>query len=312
VRLRRSRMTFLICLITLAFFTMGPNAWAASESGREKSAPAVVFSFDLAGTHQFRANVTGGGDVSVTRTALGAEVSTRTAEDMIIGLGLSYSNDDYSFSTLRGFSVAKPWAHIHRIGLNGRVMYPLGKYWSLSAVPTIQVSAESGADWNRALSYGAIISAAYRPNPDFMIGLGIAAFEQIESTSFFPVPLLSVKLSDRWRLSNSSRSGASTPAGLEVAYTINKDWEAAVAGGYRSSRFRLDRHGPVSNGIGQDRSIPVGVRLSHALPRRGSLDIYGGIAFNGSLRIEDKRGHKIDEVSYRPAPYGGISLRASF
>jgi hypothetical protein len=291
---------------------MGPNAGVASESGREKSAPAVVFSFDLAGSHQFRANTTDGGDVSVTRTALAADISTRAAEEMTIGLGLGYTGDDYGFSRFRGFSVAKPWTYIHRIGLNGRVIYPIGKYWSLSAVPTIQVSAESGADWNRALSYGAIVSIAYRPSPDFMIGLGVAVFEQIESTSVFPIPLISAKLSDRWRLSNSFRSGAATPAGLEVAYTINKDWEAAVAGGYRSSRFRLDRHGPVPNGIGQDRSIPLGVRFSRVLPGRGSLDMYGGIAFNGSLRIEDKRGHKIDEVGYRPAPYGGISLRASF
>jgi hypothetical protein len=305
-------MIFPICLTALAFIATGPNAGVASESVREKIAPVVVFSFDLAGTHQFRANTTDGGDVSITRTVLAADVSTRAAEEMTIGLGLGYTGDDYSFSALRGFSVAKPWTYIHRIGLTGRVMYPIGKYWSLSAVPTIQVSAESGADWNSALSYGAIVSTAYRPNPDFMIGLGVAVFEQIKNTSVFPIPLISAKLSDRWRLSNSFRSGVAIPAGLEVAYTINKDWDAAVAGGYRSSRFRLDRHGPVPNGIGQDRSIPVGVRFSRVLPKRGSFDIYGGIAFNGSLRIEDKRGHKIDEVGYRPAPYGGISLHAAF
>jgi hypothetical protein len=309
---RRSMIAFLICLTALVFLVTGVSAAEAGEPDDDRTVPATGFSLDAAGTHQFRAHATGGGDVSVTRTALAAGVSGRATEEMTVGLGLSYSHDDYSFSPLRGFSVEKPWSSIHRIGLNGRILYRIGKSWSLSAVPTVQLSAESGADWNRALGYGGVISAAYRPNPGFMIGLGVAAFQEIESASVFPIPLLSVKLSDRWRLGNSFRSGPATPAGFEVIYKIDKDWDAAGTAGYRSSRFRLDRHGPVRNGIGQDRSVPVGVRLSRAWGTHASLDLYGGVAFGGSLRIEDKRGRKIDEVGYRPAPYGGLSLHAAF
>jgi hypothetical protein len=309
---RRSRIVFLICLTALVFLIMGVSATEARETDNEKAALAAGFSLDAAGTHQLRAHVTGGGDVSVTRTAFAANVFRRATEEMTVGFGLSYNRDVYGFSVLQGFSVAKPWNSIHRIGLNGRVLYRIRKSWSLSAVPMVQLSAESGADLNRALSYGGVISTAYRPTPDFMIGLGVAAFEQIESTSVFPFPLLSVKLSDRWSIGNSLRSGPATPAGFEVVYKINKDWEAVGAAGYRSARFRLDRHGPVRNGVGQDRSVPVGVRFSRALATRASLDLYGGVAFGGSLRIEDKRGRKVDEASYRPAPYGGLSLQAAF
>ena len=308
----RSRMAFLISVTVLALLTAGASAAVSSERDHEEGSQAVVFSLDVAGTHQFRAKVTRGGDVSVTRIALAVDVSGPAVEEMTVGFGLSYTGDDYGFSALRGFSVARPWRYVHRIGLNGRVVYPIGKSWSLSAVPTVQLSAESGADWSRAFGCGAVVSTSYRPNPGFMIGLGVAAFKQIERTSVFPIPLLSVKLSDRWRIGNSFRSGGPTPAGFEVVYKVNKDWEATGAVGYRSSRFRLNRHGPVCNGIGQDRSVPVGMRFSRALARRGSLDLYGGIAFSGSLRVEDKRGRKIDEAGYRPAPYGGISLRAAF
>ncbi len=257
-------------------------------------------------------HVGGGGTVSVSRYSLSGGSMVPINDRLSLGIGLSYEFDDYNFSRLSHFAVPDPWNNVDRIGLHTTVMYRLSPEWGLFAGPTVQYAGERGADFSDSLLYGGTVGALYKPSSAFMIGFGAGVFSRLEQTSFFPALIFSWKITDKLRLGNSFRTGPTGPAGLELAYTIDRNWEAALAGGYRSYRFRLDSNGPVPNGIGEMDSWPLFARLSRNLGRSLRLDVYGGAAFGGRLKLADSRGHEIDRTSYNTAPLVGLALTTRF
>ena len=155
-------------------------------------------------------------------------------------------------------------------------------------------------------------AATYRASRDFAIGFGAGVFYRLEETTVFPSLLVSWKITDRLYLGNSYRLGPVGPAGLEVTYFLDKDWQLGAGGGYRWLRFRLDSTGPIPSGIGENDSWPVYMRLSRRLWQKVSIDLFGGAAFGGKLRLEDRGGNEINSVSYNTTPLAGLTLRAFF
>jgi hypothetical protein len=262
--------------------------------------------------YQPSSHVAGGGDVTVSRYSLTAGSTMPVNDKVSVGVGFSYEFDDYSFSRLSNFAVPDPWNEIDRVGLHTNVTYRLSSEWRLFAAPVVQYAGEQGADLGSSLLYGETVGALYRPSQTFMIGFGAGVFYRLEETSFFPAFIFSWKITDNLRLGNSFRTGPAGPAGLELAYTIDPNWETAIGGGYRTYRFRLDENGPVRDGIGETDSWPLIARVSRKLGPRLRLDLYGGAAFGGKLRLEDSRGHEIDQTSYNTAPLAGLALTTLF
>jgi hypothetical protein len=270
------------------------------------------FSASAGSSYQFKSDVTGGGDFSVTRYSLMAGGSVPIDEKFGIGVGLSYDFEDYNISNLKGFPVANPWNMIDRVGLGARLTYKVGENWGLHVGPIVQYAGERGADFDDSLMYGGIIGATYRASRDFAIGLGAGVFYRLEQTVVFPSLFVSWKITDRLYLGNSYRLGPVGPAGLEVTYVLDKDWQLGVGGGYRSLRFRLDSTGPIPSGIGENVSWPLYVRLSRRLWQTVNIDLFGGAAFGGKLRLEDSGGNEINSLSYNTTPLIGLMLRGNF
>jgi hypothetical protein len=162
------------------------------------------------------------------------------------------------------------------------------------------------------LMYGGVVYAGYRANPDLTIGFGAGVFYRLEETRIFPSLIVSWKINDRLRLGNSYRLGPAGPAGLELSYKLDENWEAAAGGGLRSARFRLDKNGSTPGGIGENRNWPVYARLSRKLGSPFILDLYGGAAFAGEIKLQDSGGQDINTVKYNATPLVGFNLRAIF
>ncbi len=291
-----------MCMLLLAPSHAAAQMWGETDRGqnpRISGGGAILY--------QPKTHVSGGGDVTVSRYAVWTGFSIPVNKDLGLGFSLGYDLDDYNFSRLSRFAVADPWNKINRAGLTTRVGYRVSSEWALFAAPTVQYAGEQGADFNDSLLYGGTIGAVYRPNRNFMIGFGPGVFYRLEETRFFPAFIFAWKITDRLRLGNSFRTGPAGPAGLELAYAMDRNWEAAISGGYRSYRFRLDKNGPAPSGIGQTDSWPAMVRISRTFgPLRA--DLYGGAAFGGKLRLENRNGREIDQVSYNTAPLAGFAL----
>lgn len=298
--------------LTLLLLLVSPVDLFAQMNGPLETVEDGRLSVSAASSYQFKSDVNSGGDVSVSRYFLMIGGSAPISDKVGLGFHLTYDLEDYNFSTLKDFAVPNPWNKIDRVGLDTRLAYKVTEKWNLSIGPVVQYAGERGADFGDSLMYGGIISASYRANSDLVVGFGAGVFYRLEETRVFPSLFLSWQITDQLRLGNSYRLGPTGPAGLELTYLIDKSWEAGLGGGYRSSRFRLDKDGPVPNGIGENDSWPVYARLSRKFGQKLNIDLYGGAAFGGKLRLEDSSGHEISSVSYNTAPLVGLALTSSF
>ncbi|MDD5170388.1 MAG: DUF6268 family outer membrane beta-barrel protein [Syntrophales bacterium] len=270
------------------------------------------FSASASSSYQFKSNLDGGGDVSIARYGVGVGGMAPLTDRTGLGFRMSYDREDYNFSNTNGFHIQNPWSQVNRLGLGMRLGYKLTDQWSIGAGPVVQHAGESGAKFSDSLMYGGIASAVYRVNPDLLIGFGAGVFYRLEETRVFPSLIVSWKINDRLHLGNSYRLGATGPAGLELSYKLDKNWETAVGGGHRSSRFRLDKDGSTPDGIGENSSWPVYARLSRKLGSVLHLDLYGGAVFGGKMKLQDSSGNDIRSVNYDTTPLLGVNLRAGF
>ncbi len=160
--------------------------------------------------------------------------------------------------------------------------------------------------------YGAILSVARRLGPDLTLGLGVGVFAQIEETRAFPFVAIDWRITEQARLTNPFAGGPAGPAGLELSYALTSDWEIGIGGAYRSFRHRLDRDGPVPDGIGEHRFVPVYLRLGRDLSPHLHLSLYAGAALGSELRVENDDGDRLYDDDQDPTATLGLSLRGRF
>jgi hypothetical protein len=106
-------------------------------------------------------------------------------------------------------------------------------------------------------------------------------------------------------------SGGAAAAG-EVAYRIAEPVEIGLGLLYNQRRFRLDDSGPVPDGVGEDNTLPVRLRLGWNITPQVGLHLLAGAALGGEVRIDDRYGNELDKQNYDPAPYIGARFVGGF
>jgi len=302
----------LVRFLFLVFLLLPPASLFAQVATPLTTDKNARISASLSSSYQFKSNLDGGGDASIAYYGVAVGNEKSLGDNVGLGVRLNYEREEYKFSNTNSFLVPNPWGQINRVGLSMRLGYKLTNQWSLGGGPVVQYAGENGAGFSEALMYGGIVSAVYRANPDLTIGFGAGVFYRLEETRLFPSLLVSWKITDRLRLGNTYRLGVTGPAGLELSYKVDENWELAAGGGHRYSRFRLDKDGPTPGGIGENRNWPVYARLSRKLWATLHIDLYGGAAFGGQMKLQDSRGNDLNSIDYQTTTFLGCNLRAGF
>jgi len=242
---------------------------------------------------QLDTGVEGGGNYSFNGMLFRLDYDFPARSATSFGVGISYDLVDYRFSGSSGFAALDPWGTVH--GLN--ISFPIRKLsregWSFMVLPSVGVGMESGADWQEAMEYGAVVSTFKQFGEKLNLGFGVGAFYRLEKTDVYPMIVVSWHITERLVLGNPFRPGPAGPAGLELSYRINSEWEIAGGGAYRSNRFRLNNDGLVPNGIGEVLGLPVFSRLTWSPNRNTTLDLYAGAFLDGELTLEDSEDEQI-------------------
>lgn len=304
----------ILCLTILVMIPVVvlPSISCAQTDGYNSAGNVVNFSFSASTVYQFNAPVDGGGKLNVARYNSALDMSGRVSKDLRLGLGLAYEYDEYDFSGLTKFPVAQPWSGVNRFGISFPVNYSFTDNWRLFVSPSVQWAGESGAEWDDALSYGAVAGISYKFRPDAVIGLGAGVYSNIEKTTVFPYITVNWQVTERLRLINPFRTSPAGPAGLELAYAIDKYWEMGLGAAYRSYRFRLEEDGPIPNGIGEYKTVPVFARISYKFTPQIRIDVYGGANFINKIYIEDHNGDEIFRTKTDISPLIGLTFMARF
>ncbi len=310
MNVQRQIITYL--LLTL-FVLLSTAAVALSQDtamnlGQERDGG---FSFSASYVHQFDTDIGSNGQFRLDRALVRADARKKVSDRVTLGVGANYDYSGYSFTGRFNNQIAVPWDEVHALNLSVSALFDLDKNWKLFVAPSVGVAAESGADWGDSLVTGGIAWASYRFSPSLTLGLGAGVFSKPEEVSAFPLIIVDWKITDRLRLANPLQTGPAGPAGLELSYKLN-DFTIAGGGAYRSTRFRLDELGPVSNGVGEDRSFPLWARFSAKLGKAGTLGIYGGAMVGGKMTIEDRSGQKISDERYDASPFLSATISFKF
>ena len=262
--------------------------------------------------YQGEGDLDGGGDYSTKSAIVRMGVSGDLGRGNRAGVTLNYDYTDYSFSNPVRFGNVAPWNTVQRYGVSVPLSFGLSDGWSVGLVPSFDWFRENGAAAGDAFAWGGIVSATKRFDNGNRLGFGMGVFDRIEETSVFPFLLVDWRISDRWRLVNPLHAGPTGPAGLELEYRFDSGWNVGLGAAWRNARFRLSNDGPVPNGIGEERGVPVFLRATHAFGEQMSLNLYAGLVTAGQLRVEDSSGKELSQVDFDTAPFFGATFSARF
>lgn len=306
---RTLRLTLLCAAL---FAALIPAAVSAQPAGA-RDANRTVVSLSFSPVYQFESDFDRGGSFSVQRYGFNVDTSTPVTNTVRAGISAGYDFEKYDFSGTTAFGGAEPWSDIHRFSVGLPVSWRASDSWSFFVSPQVEWYGESGVDdWGDALGYGAVFAASYRVSPGLSVGVGAGVFYRGEETKGFPYIAVDWKITEELRLTNPFRTSPSGPAGLELAWRFSEKWEIAAGGAYRSFRFRLDNSGAAPNGFGElDQTVGY-ARLSYRMGRDLKLDLYGGAAFNGEMKLVDRNGNELGADDFETAPILGLALTATF
>ena len=308
-----SQVAAAIVAALLAFAGAVQAADPAVEAPGSAGAAGTTTTFvSVTPVYQGRADLDGGGDVRFDGVVLRGGMVFDLGRGNRAGITLAYDYLDYSFSIPQALGSNAPWGTLQRYGITAPLSFDVGSGWILGVAPAFDWFREKGAGSGDSFSWGATFSGTRRFADGNDFGLGVAVFDGIEDTLVFPFVTVDWRLGDRWRLINPLASGPTGPAGLELDYEFGNGWTAGVGAAWRVLRFRLSESGPTPNGIGEERGMPVFLRLTQQFGRQTALHLYGGVVLNGQLRIEDSSGGRLRQDDRDPAPLFGATFIARF
>lgn len=247
-----------------------------------------------------------GGAILRTGTSMGFGDGNRA------GITLNYDYFDYSFDDPTAFGGVAPWRIVQRYGFSLPLTFAMRDGWSVGATPSFDWIKENGARTSDALVWGATFSAVKLFADGNVLGLGVGVFDRIEETKLFPFPIVNWRFGRNWRLINPLAAGPTGPAGLELDYEFHNGWTVGAGLASRQARFRLSASGPVANGIGEIRGVPVFLRASRSFDRNVTLNAYVGAVANGELRVEDSSKNLLRKEEFDLAPLIGFNVTARF
>jgi hypothetical protein len=314
------RSSAIIAIFTLFLPLIFPSGLLAelpaSRFGKVCPSPAqnMTFSWMAVPLYQFGSKVDGGGSLSVFTLIFGANVDKQVTENLETGLNFTYIYDGYSFSGMTGFRVPYPWSSIHTFGFDVPLTYSLNRdcTWKIYVVPTGQFSGESTARFGDALVYGGAIGVSHVFTPNIELGLGLAAYYNLAQVSFFPYPIVKIKISERFVITNPFGASPAGPGGGVLNYKLTEHWSVGLGGAYRSYRFRLDHNGPIPGGIGQYRSCPVFATVAYQQSPGLRVELYAGATLFNKIYIDDHGGDELFRTKQNAAPLLGLSASGTF
>lgn len=217
-----------------------------------------------------------------------------------LGLRGGYDRLDYDWRqiTLNGANnvsslfgaTGQSWDHIDRYRASVSLNYRMDKHWAFFLAPQIQYAYADTASASNAQSYGVVASAMYAFDSGNMIGFGVAYLNDIDEVRTVPYLAMRWQINEHWTLANPSQAGFSGPAGLELSYQFNPDWNIGLGSARRTERFLIeddDTAVETNEWVGYIRG---GWLATPAL----SVNLYAGYYFNGELEVTRQAALEMD------------------
>ena len=273
---------------------------------------------------RFETDIDDGGEVDEWRLHVGTGTRIMLSRQWQGALNVNYMYNRYDFSGSTGFGGLDPWEDLNFTTVTAPLTYILSKRWRFRVSPIFRISAESGADLSESISAGGFVAAIYSFSKTLSLGLGVGARTQIEDDPkllLFPIIKLKFRLfrgsgsgngSSSEGLTLASHNSPARGSGGVVTYDGGSNWKVGIGVTSQSRRFRLDDDGVAPDGVGEASSLPVWASITYKLHDLLTVEVYGGAALAGELKLEDRNGNEILDKDVDPVPTLGVTVTGSF
>lgn len=249
------------------------------------------------------------GDVTVSRAGINFAVGIPQGMRGQWGLAVDFERSNYDFTGATTLSPSNPDlnfdANITTLSLSyGRQET---EQWGWLAGGSIGVAADDGAHLGDSLVGTVFGGVSYAFSQDFRVAVGAIVATQIED-NITVLPLLNLD----WQINKRTKVSNDRKPGLVFNYALDDSWTVRVGGQYEFRDFRLDRDGPIPNGVARDRRAPFFVGIRYAPTKQIDIDVSAGAYFFQTLRVDDSGGNRLKEVDADATPFLRIGLAYKF
>ena len=286
----------------------GPPPIAAADQG-------ISLEYKPSGgyVHEFDADLSGGGSVSVDRGFAAFKLEIDPGGDVKGSVGVAWGGDWYRFDGTSDLSPAPgvaPWSDIQAMAILGSMSWQIDREWSTTVGLNLRFAGERDADVGDSMTVGGFGAISYAFSRTLSLGAGAILSSQIED-SLLVIPALVIYWQATDTIIVSNVLGPEvypTGAGIEVAWRPDRVREVAIGTRYESRRFRLNDGGPAirRNGVGEDTGYPLWARATWRFESGLRLDLVGGVSLFNTYRLDDANGNEIAKTDLDPAPFIGI------
>lgn len=265
--------------------------------------------------HQFGADVEDGGKTEMARDTAFVALAHRFRlgeKTMLFAVG-NYTLHAYDFEGGRDATNHYQWDRVHRGVVSGIVGHELNDRWRILGGALVRSWGENGAKFEDTLTGGLLGGFDYHPNDDFSIGLLVGAISKLDGgVGLLPVPTMKWKFAEAWRLNVGMIQLVDPGVGAQINFQMTQSVSLGTGFSYQSRQFRLSgaqrasasdpaRDRTDDEGVGQETEIPVFATLRWKPTPLTEIDLNGGVALRGNLRVVDKDGGRIADDDYEPA-----------
>lgn len=300
-------MAGVLCSVAAAQENAGGTP--PSGSGEPAAAPQQPKSrfFDteirLEAGYAFSADVDGGGDVAVTRSALSARIARSFTPEFGASLMLSTEVSWYDFDNATGLiaGTGKPFGQLIETDISPGISYKVNSDWTLLSGVYFKFAGENDADVGDSWTFGAYGAARYTVSKDLSITFGVRATERLEEDWFIiPAFALDWNASDTVRVQLTPNVGGT---GLRVSSEISEQWSFLIDAQYQQREFRLNDEAPLASGIVRDGRALVGMGVLWKPRDKVEIVARAGAVVWQEFRIDDSDGNQQTEANTDPTPY---------
>lgn len=174
--------------------------------------------------------------------------------------------------------------------------------WQIGMAAQLSLNYDPVGDYAR---YTALIWGRYECSKTLGFHAGFYAFYNLKKNKVYPI------FGIDWRPLQNWQFNLIFPMSIAANYIFTPEWSLGLAWRPIWSRHRVGPDEPLSSGIWENRNDGAELSLNFL-----NAIIFGqafvGYSFGGTLKIMDSGGRNALFFDYKPAPYAGLRLLASF
>ncbi len=262
-------------------------------------------------TNQFNSNIDNGGEIGISRGGLELRLGKKVTDQDSMKFKFKAMRDDYDFGGVAGLGLQNPWSSIDTVDFALSWFHAVDQDKTLFAAGLVRSSYEH--DFSDGLVGGGSAGFIQRYSPTLTLGLGVGIIGQIHDDPYvFPVLVLDWEISENLRVTSDLVTRFGSQTGVELVWTPNSEWSVGVGISYDYSRFRLNDSGIAPNGAGEATSWPLSFRATRHVSPDFDITFYGGVVYNGELRLFDQARNQLSIDNYDEAGVIGIMGQIRF